>query len=393
MIGTHFTHRFPNRKLRRLQSAYSDNGPRQAAFAAARYVARRTLPPPHDTRTRVRLELLEEALTALPSSSLPLTRHLSVYRHGFDEQQYHLYELGPDPDDWSPYLSKFARQCARGINDDVSVLKDKERFHDVLAERGYAKRLPDRYGIIDDGRFEGASADTLDDVAARHDTFMIKQTTGGGGNAVYVGRADGGDITLLGKGGVARSVDAVREELDRAVVTEFCRQADYAETLYPHAANTVRLLTMQPPDEPPFIAAAAHRIGTDGTRPLDNFSQGDGGLSAEIDVETGELSAGATMTAGKKVVRHDCHPETDARITRRRIPGWESIAEAVRSLMAAVPEITYAGWDLLVTAPGEFVIVEGNHYPGPAVHQVHRPLLADERVRSFYEAHSIPVGD
>jgi hypothetical protein len=36
-----------------------------------------------------------------------------------------------------------------------------------------------------------------------------------------------------------------------------------------------------------------------------------------------------------------------------------------------------------------FRIIEANSFTGPQFLQIHKPLLADERVRRFYEAHGV----
>lgn len=380
----------PSRQLRRLKSVYDSSGAPRAAFAAAGYLAERTLPHPHDTRTRVRIELLEEGLSTLPSSPLPPGRHLYTYRLGYDHEQYFLYgfdaEFNP-----SEYLSKYARKCTKHVNEDVERLENKETFHDFLTERGFDRHLPRRYGYVQDGTFETDLDSGLEELARREGRIVIKEVTGGGGNAVYIGEWDGSALLLRGKDDSLRAAGSALDELDRAIVTEFSEQADYVRDIYPDSTNTIRVLTIDPDGGEPFIAAAAHRIGTSRTKPLDNFSQGRGGLSADIGVETGELSAAATMSNGYDVRFHETHPETGSRIEGVDVPGWGSIKRQLLTMVEALSGLRYVGWDVVVTAPGEFVLVEGNHYPGPAVHQVHRPLLRDERVRAFYERNDVPI--
>lgn len=48
----------------------------------------------------------------------------------------------------------------------------------------------------------------------------------------------------------------------------------------------------------------------------------------------------------------------------------------------------YVGWDIIVTDDG-YKIIEGNNYSDVNLLQIHRPLLADPRVRRFYLYHGI----
>lgn len=59
------------------------------------------------------------------------------------------------------------------------------------------------------------------------------------------------------------------------------------------------------------------------------------------------------------------------------------------ALAGRFPQLPYVGWDIVVTDPGEFTVIEGNTCSGVRVFQVHRPLLDDPRVRRFYEHHDV----
>ena len=174
-----------------------------------------------------------------------------------------------------------------------------------------------------------------------------------------------------------------------SVITEFISQADYALALYPRTANTIRVLTIWDyGSNQPFVAAAAQRIGTERSFPIDNWRAGLGGLSSEVNLETGSLSKAATVSSDWELIWYDEHPETHSRIEGLVVPGWTEICqrltEAARKL-AWTPQIA---WDVLVTQSG-FTVIEINGGPGLLVHQVHQPLLKDSRTRNFYRVHKV----
>ena len=87
------------------------------------------------------------------------------------------------------------------------------------------------------------------------------------------------------------------------------------------------------------------------------------------------------------MVRHSTHPDTGAQIEGVRVPAWDAVVETVETLAAEVPYVPFVGWDVLLSESGEPVVIEANSCPGLASHQVHRPLLDDERLRRILDGY------
>ncbi len=173
------------------------------------------------------------------------------------------------------------------------------------------------------------------------------------------------------------------------LVTVFVEQADYARQLYPATTNTLRLLTMwDHAAGRPFLAAAAQRVGNRRSYPTDNWRGGRGGYCAEVDMETELLSRAATVSADWQLEWVSAHPESGAAIEGVAVPRW---AEVKQSLLDAAARLAFApliAWDVAITKDA-FCVLEVNGTPGLHVHQVHRPLLADPRVREFYKTYGV----
>ncbi len=181
---------------------------------------------------------------------------------------------------------------------------------------------------------------------------------------------------------------ALVRSLDNYIVTTYAQQAAYAREIYPRTANTVRMLTLWDIDEHrPFVAAVAHRFGTSRSGPVDNWRGGMGGLSASIDPETGRMGRGATFENGQ-LTWHLKHPETDAKIAGVVVTRWDELRDAILALAARLAFAPDLAWDVVVTDEG-FEILEVNGASGMVLFQVHRPLLADPRVRRFYEHYGV----
>lgn len=370
--------------LEPLEMVYEQHGFIGLVCSGIRFVVKQPLPEPYRSRFSYRTQLLEEAITTRKSSSLSFTESLRVHWDGYNERLYKLYQFDNEylPD---AYLSEYSRQCAKEIHEEIRLLQDKERFYAYMEDQGFAQYLPDRYGIFEDGEYESRGGRDLSTVAAEEGAIVIKRVTGGGGNGVFLCEWDGEAeaIQMYGKNGYAGEFESMRANLDRSIVTEYIDQAAYLDEIYPDTPNTMRILILNPEESEPFIPAAAHRFGTQETGALDNFSQS--GLSAEISIDEGKLSAAAQERAPGEVSWHDKHADTQAQIRDTEIPEWDTVKRELLDLVAPLPELRYAGWDLLATSPGEFVILEANHFPDPDVHQVHTPLMVDDRVRDFFD--------
>ena len=105
-------------------------------------------------------------------------------------------------------------------------------------------------------------------------------------------------------------------------------------------------------------------------------------------METGVLGPAVSHPKSMTLDWHECHPDTQAPLAGRQIPGWDRIRQDILRLASQLPFLKVVGWDLLLADDG-LVAIEGNHHPDPDVLQCHGPLLTDERVRRFYQHYGI----
>ncbi len=335
---------------------------------------------------RLRLELQEARANTQTSS---WRRQVDVWRHGFVARQARLFDF--DQFGFDGYLSEWARQRrVQRLNRNAVVLGDKLIAGVML--RTVGTPTPALHGVMD-----GREVVPLDPVAVRvpldallerHGRLVLKPRDGSHGRGfALLERRDG--VTLV-NGSPATAGDA--DSFDRMLVSEHVEQHEYARTIYPHSTNTIRVIGLREHGSGrPFVAAAHHRFGTDRSRPVDNT--GAGGLTAVVDVETGELGPlaalpGGYLPVGANVEWHPEHPDTGARAAGVMVPHWPQVIAEIERTMSHLPDFGWVGWDVAITATG-FSIIEGN--PGPDIHgvQLHHPLLRDQRVRTLFEAHGI----
>lgn len=218
---------------------------------------------------------------------------------------------------------------------------------------------------------------------------VLKPLKGCEGIGVAFLRKDRSGCRLDGLPRTENEAAAYISGLDDFMITEVAIQHEYASRIYPGTTNTLRLLTLWDYDaEAPFLAQAVHRIGTRRSFPVDNFKMGAGGLSAWIDIGTGELGPAACKPDMGDVEWHDTHPETGAPIRGVRLPRWKETTEDILRRAARLPFIPFIGWDVVLTGDG-YQVLELNPGSGFFLFQVHQPPLADPRIRRFFEHHGV----
>ena len=327
-------------------------------------------------------------------TGLPLPRRLRLWRAGFLSESAVLYGSS-EPGRLRDYLSDWARFQRTGDLDRPfdPLLDDKLCFWGFM--RTFSDRIAPALGLVRGGRlirFGVAGAEPVTVGLARlagSSKLVLKPCVGGsGGVGVFVYEWREGAHVV---DGVAVAADEFERRLGEEVhlVCTPIEQAGYARAIYPDVANTIRILTMYDEEAgEAFVAAAVHRFGTRarGAAAVDNWSSG--GLSAWIDPTSGRLGPGYGFPSGRELKAHRTHPDTGAAIEDVQVEGWPVVRDEIVALASGLPFLPYVGWDIVVTDEG-YLIIEGNRRPDVNLLQVHRPLLADSRVRRFYERHGV----
>lgn len=335
-----------------------------------------------------RWRLIRRELTARPP--LPWSKRLAAWRRGFMSASVVLYRLERGDassyvDDWTYSLASYRYN---GFFN--PVVGNKLVLSQILAAHGVSH--PRVHGVVRRGRpvaIGTAAGDAprdpmrrLDDWAADGRPLVFRPYWSGAGEGVFFVRRDDGAWTLNWQPVADADLRALVASLDRYIVTAYVDQAAYAAAIYPHTANTIRVLTMID-DDGPFVAAIAHRFGTRRSGVLDNFHQGHGGLSAPVDRVSGRIGTALTLDADGTVREHARHPDTGAPIEGATLVGLARALDGVLDAARCLPEAPLVGWDVLVTDDG-YSILEGNSPPALQVWQVHGPLLRDRRVARFF---------
>jgi len=335
-------------------------------------------------------------------SHLGLSQKLSAWRRGFFAESAMLYDLPSN--DPREYLSDYDRAArCREINPHNEFFNHKLVLRSFLLAMGF--RQAETVALLYEGKilsnpFSGDARQIQpqkleEQLASDGRNYIVKPEDGACGKGLFLLETREGELVRRhGRQTAALDLPALLRETGSdqprprmTFIEEQLEQASFWKTLFPETANTIRVLTMWMPGEPaPFVARAVQRIGTPDTVPTDNWSGG--GISAPIDLESGTLGEGRVnpFKAGRATAeRVSQHPATGAQIAGAVLPHWDEVRDTVLRVAASLPFNRVAGWDVLVASDGVPVIIEANGDSDIDLLQVHGGLLADPRIRRFYE--------
>ena len=135
-------------------------------------------------------------------------------------------------------------------------------------------------------------------------------------------------------------------------VEKVFHQKGVLHEVHPYAVNTVRVLTLYVEGQV-HVMFATVRFGGD-EKPVDNIHSG--GVTCEIDLDTGCLAGRGWNLRGESFMRH---PRSGVILPGLRIPRWPEVLELVTAAARKLPEVGYIGWDVAVSDDG-LCLIEGN---------------------------------
>ncbi len=245
-------------------------------------------------------------------------------------------------------------------------------------------RVPKNYAYVSNGHIYSlhgfaVNNETICDFVRQVGKCVLKYLGSGGGHGVYVleGHADG-SLTMNGEKATEEDVKAVFSRKGESLLCEYMRQSNFLASLYPHSANTIRIICAKKKGQAKAkVLYAVQRMGCDDSIPVDNFSSG--GLVSHIDLETGELGAAIRGHGpNQKVVFYDKHPDTGAQIKGKTIPDWKELCLNIEEVTNAFPYINFVAWDVLLIEQEEnpsFSVIEGNASSSTDLLQIQSPGL------------------
>lgn len=151
------------------------------------------------------------------------------------------------------------------------------------------------------------------------------------------------------------------------------------------ALNTVRMVTCRNEVGDFEVTHASYRMARGRDSIVDNFHAG--GISARVDLGTGELGRATDTGTRPDTDWFEHHPVTGARILGRRLPDWPECLDVVRRAHAGFADQVVVGWDLAITPQGP-QLIEGNKSPDlDIIQRTHEMPIGNSRLGELLAHH------
>jgi len=243
----------------------------------------------------------------------------------------------------------------------ASILRDKFLFGQFLSS--LQAPTPVNTALIRDGNFTwlntmktSSLSDVVRDPQMNIDGFC-KKLTGLQGKGAFPLRISGSKI-FIGPAEISLP-ELMRTLTGVYLLQQRVEQHDALKRLYPHALNTMRIVTFNNHGSVEVFNAAM-RIGT-GNKHVDNW--GAGGIAVGIDLDAGMLrQKGFYKPVYGRLV--EVHPDTGVCLHGFAIPFFNESIELVKNVHRYLYGIHSIGWDVAVTPDGPIIIEANEDWDG-----------------------------
>ena len=294
-------------------------------------------------------------------------------KKGFSLSESALYDLKHN--DYREYVSTWEAYQPRMRQNPYFILSDDKYLFSMVF--GKFIEVPKTYGLIEFGKIipidlEGINEDSIYDVIISMNGAVIKDKNGYNGYGVKVFDVKEKKLFLKGKIITKEQLSDILKEYKSGIIQSRIYQGEFENTIFDGSVNTIRVISMRNKNDLRHeIVCATQRIGTKISEPVDNFSQG--GLSALIDLDTGELSSATsyfTVDDKNNRIFVDKHPDSNAQIKGLVVPRWEEIKKQLVTLSDKLPYFEYIAYDVVLKDDG-IALIEANMKSSIGHIQVH----------------------
>lgn len=311
------------------------------------------------------------------------------WMNGFLPESSIIYDFNKNS--YSHYLSDLSRTTkASNINKENSIVIDNKLLFAINFIND--KIVPPLFYInektvLDIKESKKIQIMDLIDSIRNFIEFVAKPVGGGGGFGIHFFKYIDSKWYINGNQKNEKDVVDLLSKLNKTLIYRRIKQTGIASRIHPDSLNTTRILTMiDPVSGKPFIASAVFRCGTSKTKGVDNWSSG--GLSSNIDIESGIFSKAVGFPNRGKLEWVKVHPDTQHVIEGCKLPNWKTIKQEILSLSKKHFYIPYIGWDV-ISMENDFMILEANGNSDVNLLQVHEPLLKNSKARNFYKHYNV----
>lgn len=186
--------------------------------------------------------------------------------------------------------------------------------------------------------------------------------------------------------------EEIRDTMRNYIITEYCFQHHKLAEIWPDSECTLRVIMCKDPSGDKYApatwscAVSYARFGTSVNGGASNLSPG--GVGVGFDFETGcykDFCIRYKRFTPDGIWMLDKHPDTQAEWRTLKLPNWDLVKTKINAICQHVSSLDYLGLDIIITENG-MKLCEINSHPAIDYEQIMcGPVLANEKVRAFFE--------
>lgn len=300
-------------------------------------------------------------------------------KHNFTADEWIIYDL--DKNDFNDYLSEYDRFVFRerlgskkeSFDNKILCSQMLSKFAKVNKIYAYKLKNSRKLAILDEGFAEN---DILTMLQLLGKIVYKKISLGGGEGFALLGFSKLDGFSINRKKCERNEIEKLIENTDDYLLEEYCVQNDFEDQLFPYSVNTIRIITVIHKDDRIEPIVAIQRMGANANSCVDNACAG--GLYAEINLDSGELSCARSHARDMTGIDYDTHPLTNAKIKGTCVPNWSGILSEVIKLHDKMrfTYLKFIAWDVALVNDG-IKIIEANPSCSMDFAQTFRPQKWD----------------
>lgn len=164
------------------------------------------------------------------------------------------------------------------------------------------------------------------------------------------------------------------------IFTEFVRQADLFENIYPGIAHTIRVQTARMPSGDIQCILSFLRIGS--SKQIGCVTHSTSGVTASVNPDTGMITHPYYVDEQGNYIPTTIHPDTGKSVSFQ-IPRWDQVVGKCIEMHRYLGELDYLGFDVITTNES-FKICEINSHSSIRSAQHGYPVWKNEKCAAFF---------
>lgn len=313
------------------------------------------------------------------NKDIGLKKKVWAYKNGFLSSRVKIYRINES--NYKKHIPDFDYYKLSPLNGKYSVwIDDKLTMKYILSP--FNEYLPEYYFHIEGSEILklmecpseiSTNVNGIVELLKHKKNLALKPLSGSLGEGFYKISCSNDSFFINSKISNFEEIANLLASSKNYLITEYINAHSSIRNIYDKTPNTIRIQIMRNEYKKPKVIGSFIRFGTEKSGILETPLAG--GIIAGVDVKTGK-TFDPNIIIGNELKNIEFHPDT-YECLYIEIPRWNEIILKVQEIASYIPQLTYLGFDVIVTNEG-FKIIEVNSLTAPTVLSYYYPLLEDE---------------